>query len=335
MRLTTGMVLIVALAVLAVAGCGQPPAPTATAPGPRRLVIEVLRFNEYSDYYAAHITALTRALTDAGYRENRDFVINARSAQNELSNVPQIIDAAVAAQPDLIITLQGPLLFTALKKAPAINKLFAIITDPLVLGAGSSDTSHLPHVTGIYEADPIAALFDAVRQCTPRPTRIGTIFMVGDAESVFVKEQMAKLASERGLTLVAQPYTAPGEITEALRALTSQQVDALIPISDAYQDIVYTLMAKLSADQRLPLFAFWHYPGSTAALVCANGTEADEVATFAELAVRILKGEDPAQIPFVNMGQGPATLTVYEPNARAVGLTVPAAVRQHATIITQ
>jgi len=322
----TGLLAAGIALVLAVAGCGRgTPAPPEKDERPVRK-IAVLRLGEEGEYLDGHIKAMKKALAAQGFEEKRDYRIKSLSAQNELTNVVQLIASVKDERPDLVVVLQGPMLFAAIQRAPELKKVFAILTDPFALGAGRSSADHLPNVTGVFVSFPAARLFDIVRQCTPVPTRIGTLFMVGDAESVALKELMARRAAERGFEVVAQPYTTIGELTEALRALESKRVDALVPITDAYVDLVYALMSKASRDSRVPFFAFWPKPGSGASIICLPTSEGfTSAGQFGELAARVFGGEDPTTIPFVDAAKEMPDYIVSDEDAKRCGLTIPPA----------
>ena len=321
------------VSVLASASCGRSaPTPSAKDEHPAR-TITVLRLNEEGDYVKDHLNAMRKALSAKGQEEGRDYSLKFLSAQNDLPTLAQLVAAAKDEKPDLLVAFQGPTLYAAMQRAPELKKVFAIVTDPFALGAGRSDAEHAPNVTGVYQKDPVGPLFDAVAQCTPRPKRIGTLFMLGDQESVGLKDEMVKLATDRGFELVAQPYTTSGEMTEALRALEAKGVDALVPVSDPYQDIVYALMAKASRDSRKPLFGLWPLPGGGASLVCEASDSQAEKGKFGELAARVFNGEDPTKIPFVDASGDKPVVSISEEDARRCGLTIPDAVRKNAKIL--
>ena len=325
-RLALGVV-----SFLAAASCGRGGSAPREQEDRRVRTIVVLRLNDAGDHVQGHIAAMKSALTARGYEEKRDYTVKHLSAQNELSNLAQIVASLKDERPDLLVTFQGPTLFAAIQRAPEIRKVFAILTDPFAIGAGRSRMDHVPNVTGVYVSLPAGRLFDVVLKCTPEPKRIGTLFMVGDAESVALKDLMSRRAAERGLELVAQPYTTTSEMMEALRALESKGVDALVPITDGYVDLVYTLMSKASRERRLPFFTFWPKEGGGASIVCLpTGEKFAEAGQFGELAARVFGGEDPTNIPFVDAAKEIPDFLVSDADAKRCGLTIPAVVRQNA-----
>ncbi len=321
------------VSVLFAASCGRDaPTPSARDEHPARK-ITVLRLNQEGDYVNDHLNAMRKALAAKGLEEGRDYSLKFLSAQNDLATLAQLVAAAKDERPEMLVAFQGPTLYAAMQRAPELKKVFAIVTDPFALGAGRSNAEHAPNVTGVYQKDPVGPLFDAVRQCMPLPKRIGTLFLLGDQESVVLKDEMARLAADRGLELIAQPYTTSGEMNEALRALEAKGVDALVPVSDPYQSIVYALMAKASRDGRKPLFGFWALPGGGASLICEASASGAEKGQFGELAARVFAGEDPTKIPFVDASGDKPIVSISEADAKRCGLTIPDAVRKNAKIL--
>ena len=319
--------------VCSLVACGKPASPASSG---KCWKIDAIRFNDGSSFYTRHVDAVRQALGKAGYSEGKDFVIRERSAQNELSNVPQLIDAALTDQTDLILTFQSPVLYTAIQKAPKVNKAFAILSDPFALGAGQSDTDHLPNVVGCYAPSPVKAMLEVARECNPKLKRLGTLFMIGDAESEKLKDSLAAVAKAQGVTLVAQGYSTQGEIVEAIRALTIKKVDALMPITDGRVRVVYPLLSKAAVEQKIPLLTFWPAEGVKASLICRNDAVKNGAAdAFGQMVVRVLEGEDARKIPFFNaMGTEPY-LTVDLTTARECGLVVPEAVVKRAMKVIQ
>lgn len=320
-------VVLVAAVVGGIIACGKPVTPSPSGKGWK---IDALRYNEDSEYYHAHITAIQAALRKAGYTEGKDYQFRFHSAQNELANVPQIVDAALTDQTDLILAFQAPVLYTAIKKAPKVNKVFAIINDPFVLGAGASDTEHLPFLTGYYERDPVAQVLALARECNPRFKRLGVLCMIGDAESEASRKALEQTAGGMGIEVVTQSYTMPSEVVEASRALALRKVDALIPLSDPYCDIVYSVLSKLGAERGIPLLGFWPQSDVQASLICINQGHQVAIDSYAQMVVRVLQGEDAQKIPFLDASARNTSLIVDLKAAKACGLDVPEAVQKRA-----
>ena len=94
--------------------------------------------------------ALKVGLQEAGLEPGRDFVFTISSAQGDLATLPSLIDAALDAKADVIVALQDETLKSAVERVKSTPVVFNVLSDPFAAGAGTSDSSHLANITGVY-----------------------------------------------------------------------------------------------------------------------------------------------------------------------------------------
>src|ERR1041384_1816628 len=94
--------------------------------------------------------ALKVGLQEENLEPDRDFVFKSSSAQGDLATLPNLVDAALDAKAKVIVTLQDATLQVAVKRVKDPPIVFHILSDPFAAGAGTSDSNHLPNVTGVY-----------------------------------------------------------------------------------------------------------------------------------------------------------------------------------------
>ncbi len=312
--------LFSALLVLALAGCGTPAPPAGRAAPPKIVIVQ------FADLPVTEVyrTQLVEGLTANRLVQGTDYTLELKSAQGEMSNLPQLVDAA-AAQADLLITFQPQALYAALQRAPQAKKMFAIVSDPFVLGAGVSDTDHLPHITGQYLLPKHATLLELLRQVQPATRKLGVLYLQGEANAERDRDGLIAAAQAQGLDVVALPYAGQNEIALTATALTAREIDGIVHLPDSYYDL--TLAGTLrAAGGRLPV---WSEVVSGAlggaVLSCANN---DEVAAkqFADMVARVIRGDDPGVLPFENNLSIPPDIRANLRAAQALRLTVPDAV---------
>lgn len=272
-------------------------------------------------------------LQDSGLKQGQDYTVVIRNAQGDMSTLTSIMDAAAAAQPDLIFAINTPTLQAALQRlSPSIPLVFTNVADPMAAGAGTSYTEHLPHVTGLSSLSDFAGMVDLVLQIKPQAKRIGTLFVPAEVNSVVYKDHLEKAAVARGLQLVSVPVNSSAEMTEAAQMLCSQKLDAICQISDNLTGECMATIIKVSQKAKVPLFTFVSdYVAEGAALSWARdyyqgGKDA------ASVAVRILRGENPQSIPFATFSH--TRLFVNPDAAKACGLSIPPALLEKAEIVS-
>lgn len=265
----------------------------------KRWKLDVLKYINNS-YTSTFETKLKLALSNNGFKEKRDYKIRIRSAQGDMSNLSMIVDAAVGDESDLLILFQAPTLYTALNKAPNTKKVFTLLQNPFVLGAGGSDDHHLPNLTGLYVVPPFKELLEPIAECSPKIQTLGTLFMIGNEDSVDRKNELVKLAKEKGMEVLELGYHAENDIADSAAALFSQKPDAVVHLLDPAQDVTFPALYQFARRNRKPLFSVvYNMEKIGATIVCS--TDREEIGLkFGNMVSRILKGEDPTNMPFEN-----------------------------------
>ena len=267
---------------------------------------------------------LMTGLTGAGLIAGQDFQLKIRSAQGDMSSLTMLVDAAENSKTDLLITFQSPTLFTAIRRAPTVNKMFTLLQNPFILGAGESDTNHLEHLTGMYLIPPYKELLDLAGECKPAITRLGVIYDSGNDDSVYRKDDLVRVAAEHHMEVVAIPYTAQNEILTATDALMAEKPHAVIHLQDPSQDVTFPALFKNASRQKIPVFSVVFNMEKIGAVIACSTDRGEIGRRFAQMAVRVVKGEDPSSIPFENDGDLPKRIGYNTTVARDINLTLPA-----------
>ena len=143
-------------------------------------------------------------LREAGLVEGRDYVTTIRNAQGDMATVNSLIDAALVERTDLLITFSTPTLQAALARARNVPIVFNYLASPIAAGAGTSDTDHLPNVTGVYMAAAFKEMLALIR-ATPcrRPARWARCTCPAEVNSVFYKDRLQEETAKAGFELIS------------------------------------------------------------------------------------------------------------------------------------
>jgi len=317
------MLILIAIGSLTAGACGSREKWDGEPVTGKRWKIDVLKYINNS-YTSTFEDMLKVELSNNGLKENRDYKIRIRSAQGDMTNVTMIIDAAVNDDSDLLILFQAPILYTALNKAPKERKLFTLLQNPFILGAGGSDTQHLPNLTGLYVVPPIAELLQKITECSPTIKSLGTLYMIGNDDSVDRKDELIRLAKEKGIQIFEAAYSTQNEIMDAAAALSGKKPDAYIHLLDPEQEITFPALFKYSRQNKKPLFSVvYNMEKIGASMVCS--TDRQEIGLkFGGMVSRVLKGEDPTTIPFQNDISLTKHFMINKSYAAEANLTLPA-----------
>jgi ABC-type uncharacterized transport system substrate-binding protein len=291
----------------------------AVAAAPKPKTIAIIRAADWMGSEWAE-DALKVGLQEAGLEPNRDFVFTISSAQGDLATLPSLIDAALDAKADVIVALQDETLKSAVERVKSTPVVFNVLSDPFAAGAGTSDSSHLPNITGVYSpglGDPEQKRrVELIEKVAPNAKRIGILYSPLEPLAVSMKDKMTAAAKHEGMTVVALPISSPTEGAEVTTALIAKKVGAIEIYGNAAH-AAFESIIKVAKENKVPVFSpspFEVVKGATAAFF-PDFQEGGVIA--GGMVAKALKGESLAAVPFYKLettktsiaGEAPAAAT--------------------------
>ena len=208
-RLALGLLLIAgASAILLIADRKE------RAPASRKLQVAktwhltLIELNRVADVEEAEHGVL-EGLKESGLVEGRDYTYTIRDAQGDMPTVSGLVDVA-ARDSDLLITFSTPTLQAALQRVKELPIVFNYVADPIAAGAGTSNESHLPNVTGTYLVGAYDQMVPMIRTYLPNARVLGTVYVPAEVNMVTqraVLEKAARSSGERASCVVWSPRT--------------------------------------------------------------------------------------------------------------------------------
>jgi ABC-type uncharacterized transport system substrate-binding protein len=261
------------------------------------------------------------AFDAAGWQRGVHFDLRLRNAQGDIATLSSMVDAAVTEDADLIIASTTPALQGALRRGRGKPLVFTLVANPIVAGAGNSDSDHLPFVTGSYVNAPFEEGLEALKACLPGTRRIGTLFVPGEVNSVYYKDRLLAAAKKLNLEVETLGVSASGEVPDAAMAMCGLGIDVFCQLSDNLTGASFASIGQAAKKARLPLMAFATGQTRHGAFMTLSRDFYDNGVASGRLAMRVLSGESPAQIPFE-----PVTKIRFVINLAAateLGITIP------------
>jgi ABC-type uncharacterized transport system substrate-binding protein len=273
-----------------------------------------------------------QGLREEGFQEGGDYEVEVSSAQGDMPTALNLIDDALTNQVDLLAVATTSVLQAVLQKVKEIPVVFTCVANPVLAGAGESDIHHLPNVTGVSTMSDFDGMVAVVKECLPGARRIGTLFGPAEVNSVFYRDGLKAASQRGGLELVSVPVSKSSEVADAALSLCGMGIDALCQVSDNINNVSFSGIAQAARKEKAPLFTFVssHVEKEGAAVAVARDYEQAGRDTAA-LAARIMRGEDPAKIPFQVVSR--TAILVNLENAALCGLTIPPSVLKRAQLV--
>ncbi len=248
--------------------------------------------------------AIKLGLRESDMEEGRDYELKISSAQGDLATLPSLIDAAVDAKVKVIVTLQDATLQAAVQRVKTVPVVFNLLSDPFAAGAGTSDSNHLPNVTGVYSpgfGDPEQTKrVELIKRVVPKARLIGVLFSPEEALSVEFKDRLTKAASQAGLRVAAVPVSNVGDVGEATRSLCGQKVHAIELFGNAAH-AGFAALSKAAKECKVPVFSPSPFEVMQGAVASFYPDFQEGGVQAGKMIARLLRGDSPASIPFYRL----------------------------------
>jgi putative ABC transport system substrate-binding protein len=222
---------------------------------------------------------------------------------------------------DLIITLTTPCLSAACSVARNTRIAFTYCYDPIAAGAGKSFDNHLPNVTGVGSFPPVEATVDLIQKLLPNVKAVGTVYNNSEANSVKVISVARDIFRKRGIALQEVTATNTSEVFQSAQVATYRGVQAMWVTGDNTALQGFDAIAKATTAAKLPLFINDPEFTSRGALACVGLGWYPAGKAGGVLAARLLRGEQPAAIPFQEVAEQKVVLNEHV--AKSLGIIFP------------
>ncbi len=267
-----------------------------------------------------------------GYEEGRNAVFIVENANGDLATVNAIADKFLREKVDVVVPISTACTQVTINKIKDRPVVFATVANPFIIGAGRSDTDHLPNVTGVYGAVPMDRTMEIVRKVLPGPLKIGAIWDPSQANSEEnVKNLKKALEHHPDVTFVGGNIAGSSEVYQVAASLVQKGINAFVLPTDNIVYSAFGSVVKAAQHRKVPIFFNDVDHPEGGALVVFGYSYETSGSQAANLVDRILKGEKPAAIPFEQYKE--TVLGINLKVAKELGITIPKELLDEATVI--
>ncbi len=265
------------------------------------------------------LEGLFAGLEKEGFVRGRNLEVDHKMAGGEMANIPMMLQNLDSQNFDLIITLTTPVLASACKAVRNSPVVFCFVTDPLAAGAGNTFFDHLPNITGVGSLDPVEESFESKMQ--PGIKAVGTLYNPSEANSTKVIGIAREAAKRRQLRLEEVTVNSTSDVLMAAQSLTARKIDAMWVATDNTAAQAFAAIGTTATKARLPLVANANEQIGLGALIAVGPSWRQVGEITARKAARVLRGENPKDIPFENFVG--ATVVLNHDLAKQMGIVFP------------
>lgn len=309
-----GVILVLAVSMTA-AGCGGEEAGKDS----EQVTVGITQIVEHPALDAAR-KGFIDAMKDAGYVEGKNIVYDVANAQNDKSNALTIAQKFANDNVDMIYAIATPTAQAAVQSTKDIPILITAVTDPVA--AGLVDTLEAPggNVTGTTDMNPIAEQLELVKKFVPEAKKVGIIYNAGEVNSEVQVKIAKKVAKDIGLEVVEATVATSADVSQAAGSLAGR-VDAIYVPTDNTVVSALESVLKVAQENKLPVIAGEGDSVKRGALATLGIDYYELGKQTAQMAVKVLKGEDPAKMPVET--QKNMKLYLNKKAAKAMGVDIP------------
>ena len=286
MNLRNYFVIVLVLLMVALLG--------STALASEQIKIGVTQIVDHPALDAARQGFIDR-MTELGYPEGEVALYDIHSAQGDMSIATTIAQKFVADKVDLILAIATPTSQAAANVTSTIPILITAVTDPVAAGIVDSIEKPGGNVTGTSDLTPVVSQLRLLLDIAPGVQRVGIVYNAGEVNSVVQVDIAKEAAAELGITIVEATAGSSAEVLQAAQSLRGR-VDAIyVPTCNTAVTALESIV-HVAEQERIPLIAGDDHSVERGALATQGINYYNLGRQTADIAVRVLKGEDPANI---------------------------------------
>jgi putative tryptophan/tyrosine transport system substrate-binding protein len=270
------------------------------------------------------MTAFVQGLQQLGWTDGRNVRIETRWGAADVDRFHSYAAELVALAPDVILASGHPSVVALQQATRSVPIVFLQVVDPVGAGFVASLARPGGNATGftVFEYSISGKWLELLKEVAPSVTRAA---ILRDAAITAGTGQFAAIqavAPSFGIEVSPIGVRDAGEIERAIGAFARSSNGGLIVTASALAAVHRDLIVTLAARHKMPAVYSFRYFATVGGLISYGPDSMDPYRRAAGYVDRILKGENPADLPV----QAPVKyeLAVNLKTAKALGLEVPA-----------
>ena len=284
----------------------------------------LIGFAEADPDVQSWLAAFRGALAKLGWTEGSNFQIQLRWASDDPDRMKAFAKELVDLRPDAILSVTTPVTNALVGETQTIPIVIVTVADPIASGFVTNVGRPGGNVTGfaLYEPSMGGKWLELLKRIAPSVTRVALLF--NPTTSVPIKFYMASIeaaATSFSVHASTAPVQAKDEIEGAIAALAGDPGAGLIVMPDLFNTINRDVIIAVAARYRIPAIYFFRSFADSGGLISYGPDFAEQYPRAAGYIDRILKGENPGDLPIQMPVKVPLFINLR--TANALGLDVP------------
>jgi putative ABC transport system substrate-binding protein len=269
------------------------------------------------------VVAFRQALSELGYIEGQNVVVEFRSTNGSLDRVPEIARELIRIPVDVLVVGGGVSARHARAVTTTVPIVFTLVGDPVGVGLVASLAHPGGNATGMsnLQSELGAKQLELLKVVAPRIAHVVVMYNPGSLISPPTLRGVQDMARSLNVELQLLEVRHSDDVAGALSAPPMKRADALLALSDPVFGTQLAKIASAAAKLRLPAAYSRREFAAAGGLLAYGPNFEDNYRSAATYVDKILKGAKPADLPV----QQPTKLELIlnRKTATALGLAIP------------
>src|SRR5262249_10127347 len=200
------------------------------------------------------LAAMRQGLSEAGYIDGRDVIIESHGAEGQYERLPAIVAELVRRQVAVLVPTPTVAAVAAKAATSTIPIVFSTTDDPVKVGLVDSLARPGGNATGVYFffSDLAAKQLGLLRELLPAAAHIGLLVNPDNANAERVTREVAAAATTVGVHIELAHASDSSTIEGAFATLARNKADALLVGADPFFFARRLQLATLATRHALP-----------------------------------------------------------------------------------
>ena len=269
--------------------------------------------------------AFIKGLAKIGYEDGKNTRIEYRWAENQYDRLPAMAAELVRQDVAVIAATTTPAVRAAKAATPTIPSVFTSIADPVQVGFVVSLNRPGGNITGatLLSVEVGPKLVDLLHGAVPSARTMGFLVNSTNPNAETQTKSMQQAALKLGLTLHVLNASAERDFDAVFAKLGELQAGALVIGHDVFFNAQARQLAALALHNRLPAIYTLSEFAAAGGLISYGASRIDAWHQVGVYVGRILKGENPAELPVIQPTAFEMAINLK--TVKALGVTIPSA----------
>ena len=261
-----------------------------------------------------------------GYKDGDNIKLDYKNAQGDTNNLNTIASQFVGEKKDMIFAIATPSAQAVANQTSTIPIVGTAITDYVAAKLVVSNEKPGRNVTGTSDLNPVAKQIDLGIALVPNAKTVGIAYNSSEVNSVYQAGVAKKEIAAKGLKAVEVTVTSANDVQQAIQSLTTKCDFIYIPTDNTMASTISTV-TNVANSAKIPLIMGEPNMVKGGGLATMGVDYESLGRATAKMAVEIIKGEKPADMPIQFAKDTP--VVINSDTVKKIGITIPQDYQQY------